>query len=231
VDTIALGGANAVILHKGIVAAAHRRSGKDVGLIIHLTATSSDARQTLVTDVEEAVAIGADAISMRIELGGPEEGEMLVLLGQVARDSTRWGMPLFVLMHPAPVKDDKKHLKNLMRAARVGAEMGADLVRVPYSGSAETFREVVSACPVPVVPIGGEKKLKEKDVLDMVEGAMEAGGYGVSLGRNVFQYKKPGNMIKAVSEIVHKGFSVATAMEALKEDPIEGSIFSGSVMW
>jgi pyridoxal biosynthesis lyase PdxS len=60
---------------------------------------------------------------------------------------------------------------------------------------------------------------------------MEAGCSGVSVGRSVFQYKKPGNMIKAISQIVHKGFTVATAAEALKEDPIESSIFSGTVIW
>ena len=60
---------------------------------------------------------------------------------------------------------------------------------------------------------------------------MEAGASGVSVGRNVFQYKKPGNMIKAISQIVHGGFSVTSAMEALKEEPIESSIISGTLIW
>jgi DhnA family fructose-bisphosphate aldolase class Ia len=66
VDTMALGGANAVILHKGIVGAAHRRTGKDIGLIIQLTATGIEGTQTLVTDVEEGLVMGADAVSVRI---------------------------------------------------------------------------------------------------------------------------------------------------------------------
>jgi predicted phospho-2-dehydro-3-deoxyheptonate aldolase len=230
-DIMALGGANAVVLHKGIVASAHRRSGKDIGLVVHLTATSKNGKQTLVTDVEEALTIGADGVSVRIEVGGPDEEYMLKLLGEVARDASMWGMPLLALMHPGQEKNKEKQLKNLMRAARIGAEMGADVVRVPYSGSAETFREVVAVCPVPLVAIGGEKKVKEKEVLEMVHGVIEAGSSGVSVGRNVFQYKKPGNMIKAISQIVHKGFSVSTAMEALKEEPIESSIFSGSPIW
>jgi predicted phospho-2-dehydro-3-deoxyheptonate aldolase len=231
VDMVALGGANAVVLHKGIVSAAHRRSGMDIGLIIHLTATTTDGRQALVTEVEEAVVIGADAVSVRIEIGGPDEGDMLTILGEVARDASMWGMPLFALLHTPPEKDPDKQLKRLMRAARIGAEMGADVVRVAYSGSVDSFKEVVAACPVPIVAIGGEKKMKEREVLEMVQGAMEAGGCGVSVGRNIFQYKKPGNMIKAISQLVHKGFSVATAAEALKEDPIESSIFGGTVIW
>jgi predicted phospho-2-dehydro-3-deoxyheptonate aldolase len=231
VDTVALGGANAVILHKGIVAAAHRHGGKDIGLILHLTASSENQQQTLVTDVEEALKIGADAVSVRIEVGRADESGMLKILGGVAKDATEWGMPLFALMDPGSVKDSVKQLKNLMRAARIGAEMGADLVRVPYSGSVDTFREVVAVCPVPLIAIGGEKKVREQEFLEVVHGVIQAGAYGVSMGRNVFQYKRPGNMIKAISRIVHKGFSVAKAMEALKEEPIEGSIFSGTVIW
>ena len=154
VDTIALGGANAVVLHKGIVAAAHRRSGKDIGLILHLTATLENGNQALVTDVEEALTIGADAVSVRINVGGPNEEAMLKLLGGVSKDASRWGMPLFALMDPGNVGEKEKQLKNLMRAARIGSEMGADMVRVPYSGSAETFKEVVSVCPVPLVALG-----------------------------------------------------------------------------
>jgi predicted phospho-2-dehydro-3-deoxyheptonate aldolase len=231
VDTAALGGADAVILHKGIVASAHRRSGKDIGLILHLTATLKNRSQVLVTDVEEALLMGADAVSVRIEIGGPDEEAMLKLLGTVSRDALRWGMPLLALMHPGREKDRKKFLDNLMRAARIGAEMGADLVRVPYSGSPDSFKEVVAVCPVPLAAIGGEKKSRERDVLEMIHDIMEAGAYGISFGRNIFQYKKPGNMIRAISQIVHKGFSVSTAAETLREDPIEGSIFGRSVIW
>jgi len=231
VDTVALGGANAVILHKGIVASAHRGTGKDIGLVLHLTATTEDGKQALVAGVEEALIMGADAVSIRIELGGPEEETNLKTLGEVAGAASRWGMPLFTLIHPKQEGDEKTQLKNLMRAARVGAEIGADVVRVPYSGSVHTFKEVVSVCPVPLVAIGKEKKGTEKEVLEMVQGAMEAGACGVSVGRSVFQHKKPGNMIKAISEIVHKGFSVSTAVKALCEQPIEGTIFGKSVIW
>jgi predicted phospho-2-dehydro-3-deoxyheptonate aldolase len=231
VDLVSLGGANAVILHKGIVRAGHRHTGKDIGLILHLTATLENGKQTLVTNVEEAITIGADAVSVRIDVGGTDEEGMLKLLGNVSRDASRWGMPLFALMDPGSDKDKEKQVKNLMRAVRIGAEIGADLVRVPYSGSIDTFKEVVSVCPVPLVIIGGEKKAAEKEFLEMVHGAMEAGAFGVSAGRNIFQYKKPGNMIKAISQIVHKGLSVSKAMEALKEEPIKSFIFTSTPIW
>jgi predicted phospho-2-dehydro-3-deoxyheptonate aldolase len=231
VDVVSLGGANAVILHKGIVAAGHRRRGADVGLILHLTASLENGNQALVAGVEEATTMGADAVSVRIGVGGPDEEAMLKLLGEVSGDASRWGMPLLALMDPGRIPDEEKQLQNLMRAARVGAEIGADLVRIPYSGSADTFKEIVSVCPVPVVAIGGEKKAREKEFLEMVHGVMEAGASGISAGRNIFQYKKPGNMIKAISQIVHQGSSVSKALESLKEKPIESSIFSKTPIW
>jgi DhnA family fructose-bisphosphate aldolase class Ia len=158
VDTVALGGANAVILHKGIVASAHRRSGKDIGLVLNLTATLENGEQALVTEVEEALTIGADAVSVRIGIGGPDEKEMLQLLGRVSRDALKWGLPLMVLMQPRPLKEKAKALKSSMRAARIGAEIGADLVRVPYTGSSESFKEVVSVCPAPLLATVEKKR-------------------------------------------------------------------------
>ena len=73
--------------------------------------------------------------------------------------------------------------------------------------------------------------LGKKIRMEMVHGVMIAGAFGVSAGRNIFQYKKSGNMIKAISRIVHNGSSVSTAMEALKEKPIESSIFSSTPIW
>ena len=170
-------------------------------------------------------------VSVRIEVGGSDEDIMLKTLGKVSRDCFKWGMPLFALMHPHPKRDKEKQLKAVMRAARIGAEIGADLVRVPYTGSIETFQEVVGACPVPLVAIGGERKVRERDFLRLVSNVMQTGAYGISVGRNVFQYKKPGNMIKAMTQIVHKGFAVSTAVSALSEESLESSVLSRSVIW
>lgn len=228
VDTISLGGANAVILHKGIVSAAHRGSGRDIGLIIHLTATTNQGRQTQVTTVEEAVKIGADAISLRIEVGGDDEAEMLSLLGTTCRKAGDWGMPVTALMHPKPLKESAKQLASLARAARIGGEMGADVVRVPYH---KKFAEVVGACPAPVMAIGGTAKSSPKALLEMAKGAIKAGGCGVSIGRAIFQYEKPGNMIKAISQVVHKNARVEDALEVLNKKPIESQLFGGAVIW
>ena len=83
--------------------------------------------------------------------------------------------------------------------------MGADIVKVVYTGSPETFQEVVEGCFVPVVIAGGEKMGSDQDILEMVEGAVAAGGAGVSIGRNVFQHKDPAKIVQAICMIVHGG--------------------------
>jgi DhnA family fructose-bisphosphate aldolase class Ia len=85
----------------------------------------------------------------------------------------------------------------------VGAELGADIIKVVYTGSAESFREVVEGCFVPVVIAGGEKMGNDEDLIEMVKGAMAAGAAGVSIGRNVFQHKDPERMVQKICRIVH----------------------------
>ncbi len=63
------GGANAIVEHKGLVGEGHRGEGKDIGLIIHLSASTSLSPypnvKTLVCTVEEAIKLGADAVSIQ----------------------------------------------------------------------------------------------------------------------------------------------------------------------
>jgi class I fructose-bisphosphate aldolase len=96
--------------------------------------------------------------------------------------------------------------------------MGADIVKVPYTGSPGTFREVVEGCASPVVIAGGEKMGSDEEVFRMVKGAMEAGGAGASIGRNVFQHRSPAAMVRAIAAIVHGGASVREAAGILKRE-------------
>ncbi|MEW5768435.1 MAG: 2-amino-3,7-dideoxy-D-threo-hept-6-ulosonate synthase [bacterium] len=220
VNLIVEGGANAIILHKGIVASGHRESGKDIGLIVHLSASTSlgldpDAKVCVCT-VKEAIQLGADAVSMHVNLGANTEGQMLRDLGEVSKECSEWGIPLIVMMYTrGPKIENQFDVRYVKHAARVGAELGADMVKVNYTGSPETFREVVEGTPVPVVIAGGEKMESDQDLLEMVKGALEAGAAGVSMGRNAFQHKHPDRIVRAISSMVHKGSSIEEAKKLL----------------
>jgi len=224
IDRVADGGANAVLVHKGIIGTGHRGYGRDVGLIMHLSGSTSlgpdPNNKVLVASVEEALKLGADAVSIHINIGAENEAEMLESLGMVSAECNEWGMPLIAMMYPRGKKVDEiggeHNVKTVKLAARAGAELGADIIKTNYTGSPKSFRDVVRGCPVPVVIAGGPKMDTDKDVLTMVKDSIMAGGAGTSIGRNIFQHKNPTKMVKAISRIVHEGSSVDTAMKELK---------------
>ncbi len=221
VSNVVAGGANAILMHKGVVRAGHRGAGRDVGLIIHLsggTSLSPDPNaKELVCTVEEAIKLGADAVSVHINLGAETDKEMLRQLGQVSERCMVWQMPLVAMMYTRGLKiKDEYDVNNVKHTARVGAELGADIVKVVYTGSVESFTEVVQGCPVPVVIAGGPKMDSDEDIFKMVDDALKAGAAGVSIGRNAFQHKNPAKMVQALSKMVHDNATVEEAITALQ---------------
>jgi class I fructose-bisphosphate aldolase len=221
IQKVSEGGANAIVEHKGLVRAGHRGKGKDIGLIIHLSASTCLSMypnaKTLVCTVEEAIRLGADAVSIHVNLGNGYEKEMLKDFGKVSYDAKLWGIPLLAMIYPRGENIKSEFdVKVIRHAARVGDEMGADIVKVSYTGSTETFREVVAGCSIPVVIAGGPKMDSDMEILEMVKGAVDAGGAGASIGRNVFQHQNPTAMVQAISAIVHDGLDVDAALRFLK---------------
>jgi len=172
ISKVVRGGANAILMHKGMVRAGHRGTGQDVGLIVHLsggTSLSPDPNaKELVCTVEEAIKLGADAVSIHINLGAETDMAMLRQLGEVSQRCLEWQMPLVAMMYTRGSKiEDEYDVENVKLAARVGAELGADIVKVPYTGSVESFQQVVQGCPVPVVIAGGPKMDSDEDIFRM----------------------------------------------------------------
>jgi fructose-bisphosphate aldolase/2-amino-3,7-dideoxy-D-threo-hept-6-ulosonate synthase len=222
VDQVAEGGANAVLGHVGLPLHGHRKHGKDIGLILHLSA-SSQANPTdkndkvLVNTVERALKMGADAVSVHVNIGSKTESAQLEILGKVAGECMEWGMPLLAMMYPRGegIDGEPSQAKHVKLAARIGAELGADLIKTLYTGDPESMREVVEGCPVPVLIAGGSK-LSDLETLEMIRGAMDAGCQGLSMGRNVFQHENPSKLVAAASLIVHQNASVKEALALLK---------------
>ncbi|OYT55108.1 MAG: fructose-bisphosphate aldolase [Candidatus Altiarchaeales archaeon ex4484_2] len=220
VGQIAQGGANAVLMHKGLIKTGHRSEGRDIGLIIHLSASTAlspdPLKKAIVTDVEEAVKMGADAVSIHVNIGSQGEYRMIKELGEVASKCRTWGMPLIAMMYPRGDKIKSEHDVEVIKiASRAGAELGADIIKTNYPGDLDDFREVTRGCPVPVVIAGGPKMDSDRDCLEMVKDSIEAGGAGVAMGRNIFQHKNPTSMVKAISMIVHEEASVEKALKGL----------------
>jgi class I fructose-bisphosphate aldolase len=222
VQKVAEGGANAIILHKGLVEQGHRGKGKDVGLIVHMSASTDLSLRkndkVLVCSVEEAIKLGADGVSIHVNIGAEDEKQMLRDFGEVSKVCLDWQMPLLAMLYyRGPEVRNPFDPKAIAHIARLGAELGADIVKVPYTGDPDSFRKVVEGCPVPVVIAGGPKVKDVKDLLQMVyDAVVVAGCAGLSIGRNVFQYKDVKKITEVLSKIVHEGISVEEALKILE---------------
>ena len=221
VESISQGGADAILMHKGIVEQGHRGYGKDIGLIVHLSASTSLApnpnNKVIVTSVEKAIQLGADAVSVHVNLGSETEREMLQELGEISETCSYWGIPLLAMMYPRGQKVENEHDVELVKhAARVGSELGVDIVKTNYTGDPDSFKEVVEGALVPVVIAGGPKVDTDEELLQMVKDSIEVGGAGVAFGRNLFQAENPGKITKAISEVVHNDLEVNEALKFLK---------------
>jgi len=221
IEEISKGGANAVLMHKGIVAQGHRGYGNDLGLIIHLSASTSLSpdpnNKVTVTSVEKAIQLGADAVSVHVNIGSETEPQMLQELGQISEICSQWGIPLLAMMYPRGQKITSETDVNMVKhAARVGSELGVDIVKTNYTGDPSSFEEVVEGALVPVVIAGGPKVDTDEELLQMAKESVDVGGAGVAFGRNIFQAENPGKITKAISEVVHNNMEVEDALEILK---------------
>ena len=223
VDKVAIGGANAVLMHSGMVGAGHRQYGQDIGLIIHLSGATSltpdPDRKVLVCSVERALKMGADGVSIHINIGADEEPEMLQDAHNVVESSREWGLPLIAMMYPRGKKIKDENAPEVVNiAVRAGAELGADIVKTNYTGDIDSFKYIVKSVHVPVIIAGGPKTDTIQDLLQLVYDSIQAGGKGVAFGRNVFQAEDPIKIVKALSKIVHHNYTVG---EVLKEYQIK----------
>lgn len=164
---------------------------------------------TAMLTAEEAITSGADAIMTYLWMGGddPEvEAQDVARNSAFARACEATGLPLLIESRGLGQENDadgKPNLELLKFHTRVAAELGADFIKTKYSGSVETFKEVTSQCPVPILVAGGSRLNTMDEALKLVEDVIAGGGSGVVFGRNIFQFEDPSLMLNNIVERVH----------------------------
>ncbi|MFC6882297.1 MULTISPECIES: 2-amino-3,7-dideoxy-D-threo-hept-6-ulosonate synthase [Actinomadura] len=208
IGEIAGNGADGVVLHKGRLRFLDPRMFRALSVVVHLSASTNQAPDTdekiLVGDVEQAVRLGADAVSVHVNLGCDTEAAQLADLGRTAEHCARWGMPLLAMVYPrGPRVRDPRDPELVAHAATVAVDLGADIVKTPYTGSVETMTEVVRSCPIPLIAAGGAAVPAAPALLASIRSIMRSGAAGVAVGRNVFQARDVAGVTRSIAEIVH----------------------------
>lgn len=206
VERVIAGGADAIVLHRGMVRHFPEAAARSTGLIVHLsggTNTSPDPEEKVpVCTVREALALGADAVSVQVNLGSRTESRMIEVAGMVSRECRLHGIPLLIMCYPKGIRQEGNMEHAIGHCIRVAEELGADLIKTAYTGSSASFAPLLEASSVPVVVAGGERS-EEGGVLTMIRDAISAGAAGVCMGRNAFQRDDTAAFIREVRRIVH----------------------------
>jgi DhnA family fructose-bisphosphate aldolase class Ia len=158
----------------------------------------------LLHGVDEALKIGADGVVILGYPGAPDEHLSLQRLAAVCTECEQVGLPVMAEMIPGGFgKAVEWSVDNITKAARLGAELGADIIKTVCPPDPADFAAVVAGCPVPVVALGGPKMEDEDAVVAVAKGVVDAGGAGVAFGRNVWGSPDPGKLVARLMDAVH----------------------------
>ncbi len=222
IEEIVKGRPDALTMHKGLAEYCYHKHAGKVPLVVKCTTFSPvhPKKDVPVCTVEEAVALGAEAISVGAILLGEHQESQLENLGRLAGQAHKVGMPVLAHIYPRGLEDPKEWRKpdNLKYAVRAGAELGVNLVKTMYTGDILSFATVVQSTPAKVAVAGGDAGLHSvSECLQLARDVIDAGGVGITFGRCIFQYEKPANLIKALAKVIHDNYSVKDAVDYLEE--------------
>ncbi|MFG2988381.1 2-amino-3,7-dideoxy-D-threo-hept-6-ulosonate synthase [Streptomyces sp. NPDC048257] len=221
VGQVSDGGANGIVVHKGLVPTVQKGLRPETALIVHMSASTSLGghlnRKVAVCTVAEAVRLGADAVSLHINAGTETEPEQIVDTAKIAEECALWGVPLLAMVYVRSSPEDEYDPVKVGHAARMAAELGADLVKCHYTGDPHTFSEVVAGCPVPVLIAGGAAHGDVRKLFTTVAEALGAGAAGVSMGRNIFESPDATVLTRHLGLLVHQGWSADRAYDAYQD--------------
>lgn len=221
------GGANVIMMSKGMIRQAEAAFARDTSLALLLSASAGAGEErpavVRVAEVEEACRWGADAVVLFVALSGETEAGMIRTLAEVGEACERLGMP-FIAEAEFPttyarVEDlaDTYGFEYLQRNVRLCAELGADIVKTNWPGDGELFGSLVGATSgVPVVLAGGSR-VPDRELLDRMEAAVEAGGIGCSVGRNIFMHRSPEAMTRALARVIRERWPSQKAYDELQD--------------
>lgn len=220
-ERAASAGPDAVMLMKGTAERCFAPYAGRIALILKCSTLSTyhPDYDVWVSSVEDALRLGADAIAMAVTIGSTQQAKLLANLAALVREAERAGMPVIAHAYPngALVPPAERYtLERVSYAARLVMELGVDIVKTFYTGSSETFAEVVDrAAPALVVAAGGPRLETEADALRMAHDVMHARAAGITFGRNIWQSENIGRMVRALKLVVHSHRSVEEAVGTL----------------
>ncbi len=193
VSQVIAGGANAILASPGFLQATAELIPPSVALVLRVSLTAGLSKQgtqeTPIACLDTALQFDADAVAVSVFFGREGDIEIYRWLANLIQACRPVGMPVIAEMMPPA--DQSFDATAIAHAARIGLEVGADVIKTNYCGDPEKFQNVVASVPVPVIVAGGPKQANELKLGDFVRDLMKGGAAGVAIGRRVWQSEDP----------------------------------------
>ncbi|MCJ7534664.1 MAG: 4Fe-4S dicluster domain-containing protein [Anaerolineales bacterium] len=168
-----------------------------------------------VLTARQALDLGAAAITIYLFLGYNDRVETtgIEVCARFVSECRQVGLPCIIepLAYGGQVTG-ANIVEILTLGARMAVEIGADALKIPYTGDVESFRNLVALAGVPVLVLGGARSDHERDALELFAEGLEAGGSGCLMGRNVTKSPDPRGMVAQLSGIAHQNWTVDRAL-------------------
>ncbi len=199
-----------VILQKGIAEKyySNTKYQQQVPLILKLNGKTNlvddpDPYSPQICSVSEALQIGASAVGYTIYVGSRHESKMFKEFSNIEREAHKAGTPFIGWMYVRGSGTQGKSNSELTAyAARLGLEMGADIIKIKFPGDEKSLRWAVESAGRTKVVVSGGEKQDEQTFLNMVQTSMNAGAIGMAVGRNIWQASDPNEIAGKVSKII-----------------------------
>jgi DhnA family fructose-bisphosphate aldolase class Ia/Fe-S-cluster-containing hydrogenase component 2 len=176
-----------------------------------------------VLTAEQALSLGATAITIYLFLGYNDamEASGIESAARFVSECHKVGLPC--IMEPlafGPHATGAATVEILTLGARICVELGADALKIPYTGDVESFAHLVHVSQVPVLVLGGARSDNERDALELFAEGLEAGCHGCLMGRNVTKSPDPEKLIRQMTQVAHDGYTVDEAMRGRKWEKV-----------
>ena len=204
VEAVVEGGANALLISPGFYRATAPLIPHSVGVVLRISLTaglSADGTQeTPIATLDTALRMDADAIAVSVFFGNAGDIDIYRWLAELTDASQAYEMPVVAEMMPP--FDDFYDATAIAHAARIGMELGADIIKTNYCGDIDAFQQVVAATPVPIIVAGGPGEGPDVSTISVARDAIKAGAAGVAFGRRVWQSDDPEGVTRQLKQVV-----------------------------